>query len=256
MGSTSKASSHTDEDALLEAAVRDALRLCETRYVPRFVGFLDERQRVKVERLLQREGWPDFAFYGGHPDAERTFVGIFPNDPDAQAFPIEAMAFRYRSGVSLSHRDFLGTLLSCGIRREKVGDILCGDGLSVVFIERAIARYVEGQIAKVGGEGVTLIPDYDGELPASHSFKEIRGTVASPRLDAVVRTAVGISREEAAERIEAGLVSVNHLPCLSVSSTVRENDVLSVRGVGRFLVQSLGQVTKKGRLVLVINQYL
>lgn len=260
MACTSKKDSRPSDsgDAWLTAAVLDAMRLCETRSVPRFVGFLDERQRAAADKLLRREGCGNFAFYGGYDDAERTYLGVFPDGMDGNdesAFPISAIAFRYRTGVALAHRDFLGMLLSCGVKREKVGDILCGDGLSVAFAETGIARFLEGQITKVGGEGVSVIPDYHGELPAAHSFSELRDTVASPRLDAVVKIAVGCSREEAARRIEAGLVSVNHIPCLSASGTVREKDVLSIRGVGRFVLQTLGPVSRKGRLFITILKY-
>lgn len=90
------------------------------------------------------------------------------------------------------------------MKREKVGDILCGKGLAVAFLDSVVARYLTGQIEKVGGEGVALLPDYDGELPGFGGFREIRDTVASPRLDAVVKVATGISREEAAAASRRG----------------------------------------------------
>lgn len=256
------------EDELLRAAVRDALRLCDRRNAPRFLGFLDGRQRAAVQAFLRAERAENVRFWGGYPDAERVFLGVFlaymlsegaaasETDGATAAFPVTALGFRYRPQAKLTHRDFLGALLSCGMKREKVGDILCGEGLAVAFLDSAIAGYVAGQFEKVGGEGVTLLPDYDGELPGFGGFQEIRDTVASPRLDAVVKVAAGISREEAVRRIEAGQVSVNHLPCLSVSSPVREGDTLSLRGAGRFVVDELGPVSRKGRLFLTLRKYL
>lgn len=254
------------EDSLLRTSVRDALRLCERRSQPRFLGFLDERQRVVAQEELRRGPALPALFYGGHPDAERTFLGVFPayaarkleDGGDSalwEQFPITALGFRCRAAAELTHRDFLGTLTACGIRRDKLGDILCGKGLSVVFADRAVARFLEGQVERVGGEGVTLLPDYAGELPLEHTVREIRDTVASPRLDAVLKTALGVSREEAARRIEAGGVSVNHRECLSVSAAVREGDLLSVRGAGRFRVAAVGPVSRKGRLFLTLVKY-
>lgn len=63
---------------------------------------------------------------------------------------------------------------------------------------------------------------YTGALPAGRAYAPIRDTVASPRLDAVVKALIGTSREEAARLIAAGLVSLNHLPSLSASAPVRE----------------------------------
>lgn len=269
MGSTSKKGGKTSaangEDEYLLAAAQDAVRLCERRDAPRFLGFLDGRQRAAVLKLMESLHVKNAAFWGGYPDAERVYFGVFPDymawegDPEGipyPAFPLTALGFRYRKEAKLTHRDFLGTLLSCGVKRETVGDILCGEGLAVAFVDAGVADFLTGQIEKVGGEGVVLLPDYKGELPGFGGFREIRDTVASPRLDAVVKVAAGLSREEAARRIEAGLVSVNHLPCLSVSAAVKEGDTLSLRGIGRFAVESIGPVSRKGRLFITVRKYL
>lgn len=254
MASTSKTphAGARDGDAWLRARLEDAVQLSEARSCPRFVGFLDERQRAAAQVQLQSAHGVNVAFYGGHDAAERTLCGVFPDfmEPDPALFPLTALAFRFRAEAELSHRDFLGSLLSCGVKRETIGDILCGDGLAVSFVGEDVAPFLCGQLTKVGGEGVAVTAGYTGALPAGRTYVSLRDTVASPRLDAVVKALVGVSREEAARLIAAGLVSLNHLPNLSVSAAVREGDCLSVRGKGRYLVDALGPPTRKGRLVL------
>ena len=44
-------------DALLEARILDAVRLCEKTYQPRFAGFLDEREAGIAQRAARREGF-------------------------------------------------------------------------------------------------------------------------------------------------------------------------------------------------------
>ena len=245
-----------EEEAV--ARLEDALRLCRDRYRPQFVGFLDERQRALAQTLERRLGEVSLCFYGGRADAERVVAGFFPAfmEPERAAFPIVPLSFRYRKGERLQHRDVLGALLSCGIRRDKIGDILCGDGLTVVFADTEIASFLCDQIRTVRNEGVSVVRGVEGELPEARQFRELRDTIASPRLDAVVRVAVGASREEAARRIEAGLVSLNHKPCGSVSAPVQEGDILSIRGSGRFRVAELGPPTRKGRLFLTLQKYI
>lgn len=245
------------EDGWLKARTADAVQLCDRRSCPCFVGFLDERQKRVAETQLHRHTGVAYAFWGGHEEAERTLLGVFPDfiEPDNTLFPLSALGFSYRSEAELTHRDFLGALLSCGIKREKIGDILCGQGIAVAFLDADIAPFVAEQIDKVKREGVRCRLPYDGDLPVAHTFLEMRDTVASPRLDAVVKAAVGLSREEAARRIVAGLVSINHTPCLSVSAPVREGDILSVRGVGRFRVDTLGPLTRKGRTMITLQKY-
>lgn len=245
------------EESLLKARVEDAVRLCKRRSAPQFIGFLDAHQQAVATGMLRCADGIVWSFYGGHPEGERTLLGVSPDFMPIEEswFPLTPMAFRYRNGRSLTHRDVLGSLLSAGIRREMLGDILCADGLAVVFVKDEIVAFLQEEIVKIGGEGVHSEVPYSGELPAMHTFVERRDTVASPRLDAVLRVCLSASREEAARRIEMGTVSVNHMPSTSVSAQIHEGDVLSVRGVGRFRVAQLGPPTRKGRLFVTVEQY-
>ena len=250
-------SNPSEEDAWLRARVADAYHLCERRSYPRFVGFLDEHRQAVVRAVLREKGSEQTLFFGGYEDAERVMFGVFPSftQADPALFPIAALRFSYRESAALTHRDFLGTLLANGIKRDAIGDILCEQGQAVVLVAEEVAPFIAEQVRKVGGEGVRVEYPYTGEIRAHREFREFGDTVASPRLDAVVKAAVRISREEAARRIEAGLVSLNHMPCENVSATVNEGDVLSVRGGGRFVVDTLGPQTKKGRLIIRMRQY-
>lgn len=241
--------SHTAVSLLL-SRVDDTVDLCDRRNYAQFLGFLDQAEQQQVAAHLAKCRDVQWLFYGGHKDAERRFLGVFPSymEPDESVFPLRAVAFFYRSERSLTHRDVLGTLMSQGIRRECIGDILCADGYSVVFLRDDIADYVCDQTNKIGGEGVRVQRDYTGELPRAHSYLAIRDTVASPRLDAVVKCLLKCSREQAAVLIQSDAVSVNHIPVGNVSAHVEESAVISVRGHGRFVIDCIGPETKKGRL--------
>ena len=248
----------TSEDKWLSARVADAVALCDRQSCPHFVGFLDEGQRAQVMLLLQREKTVSFRFFGGFDGAERTVLGVFPPfiEPEDALFPLRVLKFSYRAQAALSHRDFLGTMLSCGIRREAVGDIVCGAGETIAVVSEEVAPFLQQQIEKVGGEGVTVMTA-DGEtLTVERRFQPISATVASPRLDNVVKALMGCSREKAAVAIVGGLVSVNHVPCDAVAKTVVEGDILSLRSVGRFRIEALSAHTKKGRLFLAAQKYL
>ena len=255
MGFTSELS---EEDALLRARVDDACEICEMCSCPRFVGFLDEHQQAVARAVLHKKGSVNAVFYGGCDGAERTVLGVFPSFlPSEKAlFPIAAVGFRYRSQAALSHRDFLGALLATGIKREKLGDIVLSEGLAVVFADEELAPFLAESVTKVGSEGVRAQFPYTEPVTIHREFCEYQDTVASARLDAVLKAALRVSREEAARRITAGLVSCNHMPCEAVAHPIREGDVLSVRGEGRFLIAALGPVTKKGRLVIRIHKFI
>lgn len=249
MGSTS--------ESLLRARVTDAVDQCRRRGRPIFLGFLTEEERGLTEQILKKESSVAFDFSGGYEDALRGMVAVIPLDFPAEAvrFPFSALGFSYRKEAALGHRDFLGTLLGCGIERDAVGDILCGEGSAVVFVRDDLLPYLTDQITRVGREGVSLLPHYDGPLPVKQEAEQQRLTVASPRLDAVIAALTHLSRNKAAEMITAGTVAVCHLPCTSVSREVKPNDTLSVRGVGRFQIESFGGKTKKGRNVIIVKKF-
>lgn len=258
-------SNRADKEASsLKARIEDAVRLSGIRRRPCYIGFLDDGERAEAETILRGGVYASYGwrFYGGYEEAERVMLGLSADGkpPEPEMFPLTALLFRYRREASITHRDVLGSLLSCGVRRDKLGDILCGRedmaGRSVVFADVGLAAFLTDQVDRIGGEGVKTERDYTGPLPASRQYREVTDTVPSPRLDAVVHVMVRSSRESAARLIESGQVEKNHRPCLSVSETVREGDVLSIRGKGRFLVDRIGPPTKKGRLFLSGRQCL
>lgn len=237
-------------DNTLRARVEDAFRLCDKRQYPCFYGFLDLQEQAQVQKMLaHRSGW---LFCGGHPNAERRLLAVFPEYMQAEDVtpPLCAVAFHYREEKALTHRDFLGTLLSAGLRRETIGDILCGSGLTVVFLREEIVDFVHNETKKVGGEGVKLTLNYEGELPNARQYKQLSETIASPRLDVIVKALLHCSRDEAARLIQLGNVSVDHLLANQVAQTLSAPCTVSVKGNGRYLIDTIGPPTKKGRLIL------
>ncbi len=245
-----------NEDKRLLARADDAFEICQRRHTPHFLGFLDERQAALVRTHIAKSRLP-YCLYGGHDEAERVILGVFPEgvEPDRSWFPLTAVAFCYGTAAEISHRDVLGSLLGCGIVREKVGDILCAKDRAVVFLHEDIAAFVAESVTKIGRVGVKVLYPYDGELPVFHRFEHVSGTLASPRLDAVLKVLLCVSREKACEFLRDGAVQVDHKPAASPSQTVTAGQILSVRGRGRFVVDDVSQMTKKGRLVLQARRY-
>ncbi len=245
-------SDRNQTDAWLRSRIEDTISLCERRSTPAFLGFLDEAEQQVARQALIHTDPACYRFWGGYDDAERCVLGCFPDYLPVQIedFPLQMMAFRYRAEKALTHRDVLGTLLSQGVKRETVGDILCGEDLIVVFLRDEIVPYIREQIVKIGGVGVKLLENYDGPMPAAHTYMSMQDTIASPRLDVIVKSLTRTSREKAAQMIVSGAVSLDHVVSLEVAATVAEGAVVSIRGYGRFVVDRIGPPTKKGRLIL------
>lgn len=243
-------------DQWLSARIEDAIRRSSKRAC--FVGFLDERETALAREIVNRERFSNGLFWGGFEDGERVVFGAFPEyqEPDPEAFPIVGITVSFRSQDTLTHRDFLGAFLAAGVRRETIGDILVEPGRAVLFVRQETAGFLLSQISRIGRVGVRLSEGIQLPLPAGMGFAEFQGVIASPRLDCVTAAATGLSREKAAKLISAGLVTVNHCPQESLSLMIQEGDRLSVRGKGRFIIDRLGPVTKKGRLAIAGRRHL
>lgn len=245
------------EKEYLEARLADAAEQCRTRETPKFVGFLDSAGAAAAVRAASSSG-TRFLLFGGYEGAERVYFGAFPDwcEPDGEMFPIAKLKIINKSGRELRHSDFLGALMSLGLERDTVGDILVGKKESFVFVSESVADYIVSQVTKIGSGGVEVSRDSSKVLPESGGFSERSDTVASKRLDCVVASLASCSRGKAAELIESGLVSVGGLEVTKITKEVAEGDVIAVRRVGKFVIDGISDVTKKGRLVLKYKKYI
>lgn len=245
-------------DSLLEAKLQDAAKLCSSNNRPHFIGFLDEREAELTERIMKKSAFKNYMLWGGQEASERVVFGAFPDymEPDTSAFPIVPITATFRTGDTLSHRDFLGALMAAGINRDTLGDLLVEEGRCVLFVKAEIAEYVLQQITKIGRVGVKLEKGMREPLPQGRKFSPFSAVVASSRLDCIVAAAISTSREKASTLIESGAVLLNHVETTSVSVTVHDGDKLSIRGKGRFVLDQIGPVTKKGRLSIAGRKYI
>jgi len=97
---------------------------------------------------------------------------------------------------------------------------------------------------------------YDIENVVSHREEEIRGTVASVRLDSIIALAFKTSRSSMTPYIEGGKVFVNGKMILSNGYVLKDDDIISVRGKGKFRYGSSVNITKKGRIGVLLYRYL
>ncbi len=249
----------TFEDKLLIAKIQDLYKLCDKHQVPKFSTFLNETQQAVVRDNVGAMPGYECCFFGGYKDAMRTVFGVFPEwqGVENESFPIKVIKITKKYKKDLSHRDYLGTVLSKGINREQVGDILVNDDGAYIFILSDIAEYIASGIDKIANVGVKASVEeiLDVEIPEP-KFQIINTVAASLRLDAVIAAMLRLSRKEASSLILGEKINVNNIPCKNVSHIIKENDVLSVRGSGRFVFLNVDGTTRSDRLHIVIKKFI
>lgn len=192
--------------------------------------------------------------FGGYEDAERKMVGFIP-EYEEEDFPISVLSLSSPRIKNLSHRDFLGSIMGLGIKREKCGDIIMNDTSCQILLHRDIADFVCSSLDKVGREGVKaqLIELCDLSVP-ERKFTAVSGTVASLRLDAIISLFAGKGRSKSSELILGGLVFVNGIAASKCDMHLSDKDTVSVRGIGRATL-SVGGHSKKDRIFITLNKF-
>ena len=248
----------TEQDSVFLARVADSVNICRTRSIPKYIGFIDERQAALAKRQLDAIGFSNYCFRGGYDNAKRVFLCILPDymsNEEQDEYPVFCCYFRFRDCDELSHRDFLGSLMALGIKRETIGDILVKNGEAVVFTTETVSQMILSGVSKIGRVGVQVSCEFVDPFPFVQEFDFIEGTVASLRLDCIVAFITNLSREKAAMLITAKNVSINHFEATDVSKSISLSDTISVRGYGRFVLDEIGSITRKGRIKITVKKY-
>ena len=246
-------------DKILVSKVNDLFRLCEKYSSERFLGFLDGGQLALIEDNITFPYGFNVMLFGGYSEAEKKILGVFPDwsEPSENLFPISVLRIKSSFSGGLTHRDYLGSLLSLGIDQSKVGDILVdSESSAYCFVCEDIAAYICDNLFKIGNKGVTITPIPLAEVAdVSRKYLTMELVCASLRTDAVVSAITKLSRQKASELISSGKVKINHRVTDDNSKPLKENDLISIRGFGRFIIRHEGGKTRKDRLHITVDKY-
>ena len=214
-------------------------------------SFLDETKLAYLETLHSKD--VRIKLDGGFDEAEHKRALFSPLDFEANHFKIKVYEIQYNSRyLELNHRKILGSLMSLGIKRESIGDIVCSGQAFYFACTEEISAYIEQEFKTISGVAIEL-KELAERLTIKRELREEKHIVSSLRLDVIIASAYKLSRNEASEMITEGLVQVNHIICQSISKQVAIDDVISVRHKGRFYVGTVGGKTKSDRLVLQLK---
>lgn len=156
----------------------------------------------------------------------------------------------------LSHKDYLGSLMALGLKRELFGDLVVNDSKCYLPVSSSVAEYILSNFNTVGKCPceVVMINIEEEKIPAI-DFEERFIIATSLRLDNIVASLCNISRSKAIELIDGGIVLLNYLCCSKKDKLIKEEDTITIRKYGKFkLKQVLGE-TAKGRLKLSFSKY-
>ena len=235
---------------------------------PEFTDFLDLHQ-LSIYRQTFKAMDDDLIAIESHVfhDDERRMIGFFPKtflnyieDDYMTLFPVVAIQVRTSdvSSIPFNHRDLLGSLLGQGVDRRLFGDIIFNEDAAYFLCHERIGHLLIDQLLFVGHHAVTcsFITDWNYLKSLAPKAKEISTTVSSLRLDNIMKAMLNTSRTECQHYILKGAVRVNQEEITKRHHVMNERDIISIRGKGKFKIQTIGNTTKKGRIWITILQYI
>lgn len=252
------------EDKLLISKLIDKIEQVNKTNKITYTDFLNLYEKNICLKVLQKENI-NYIFFGGYEGAEREICILYPqkfNEKIAvQNAKNEIKIIRIILPIMLKgkyvHKDYLGGLMKLGIKREKLGDIIVDSNGADIIVKNEMTMFLENEIthltrfskSKITVENIENIKNIEKEL------KELEVIVSSLRLDCVVAELANTSRSKANEIIQGQRVFINYETEENNSRALKEGDILTIRGKGKFIIDSISGYTKKNRIILHILQY-
>lgn len=248
-----------EKQILLVKKIMDKIDKVLRNYSTEYTNFIDPYNREICCSVINR--YIDISYHedGGFPLAERKSIILYPNyfeKSDINDYLVGLQINGKFKLNSISHRDILGSILGLGINRDKIGDIIVKDNCCQVIVLSNIASYIELNLNKIGKTSVKIDIINKNEIKNNDEiFEEKVIIAASLRLDAVMSSFINLSRVKCVNIIKATKVKVNFKSIISPSKEIKENDLISVRGIGRFRVIKILGYTKKNNTKILIRKY-
>ena len=249
-----------NERELLEKRFLELANRSYNSGIYQFTDFLGLAELSVFEEMRSALRGIPYTMFGGAAGAERVMIRFGDEESLGyeQPFPIaiiKAEPVSPKFAEKLTHRDFLGAILNLGIERSTVGDIIVRESTAYFFLKEDISDYIISGLTRARHTDLKvriadLIPE--GEL---YKTERKRIQASGERIDAVIAKVFSLSRSDSSLLFSKKLVFINGKLCENDSQRPRENDVVSVRGHGRFIYLGYDTTTRKGKLNIDVELY-
>lgn len=256
-----------EQEVQFKKRLQDLARTAYYREIPIFTDFLDLNELHMVHSFRPEDTGVSIRTFGGYEEAERQIAAFLPDALSYDCEDSEILSSMYpircirispcskKFSEALNHRDYLGALVHLGIERSRLGDIVIKDQDAYVFCHAGLEEFLLQNITRIRHTTVKVsVIDDPQDLPRPQ-FQAIHGTVSSVRLDAMIALAFSSSRNSMLGLIEGGKVFVNGKLTVSNGHPLKPDDIVSVRGYGKFRYEGILNTTKKGRYSVIVQKY-
>ena len=254
------------EDKMCLSQVLDKIEFSSTREKIEYTDFLDMYQISLVENFLRKTKISNYELYGGYEEAERKILILYPEKYDKKMIEknynkmirVVRVILPEEEQGKYNHRNYLGGIVKLGLNRQKVGDILVSnDGADIIVINdfAEILKKEIGLLTRFEKSNIE-IEEIESLRKKEIRVEEIKIIVPSLRLDNIVSDLAKTSRNKAVQIINQERVFINGQNETKQSKQIKINDIITIRGKGRFIIKESVGNTRSGRTVLLIEKYI
>ncbi|MBR1866204.1 MAG: hypothetical protein IJ801_06830 [Lachnospiraceae bacterium] len=250
-----------NENQIQKGRLTDLAKRAYQQNIYTYSSFLSAAELAVLEDIQEEIAYIPYECFGGYALAERQVIGFGSEEIFGYAgqFPIAVIRITpllEKFSDDLTHRDFLGALMHLGIERDTLGDILVKEKTAYLFCLEKMSDYICKELTKVKHTNVKC--EVTGlDIPALQpTLADEEFPVASLRLDGVLATLLKCSRKEALSLFADKRVTLNGHVTGRNSAVLKEGDVFSVRGHGKFIFAGTGGSTRKGKIYVKVRRYI
>lgn len=247
------------EELMLRKRFIDLSNIAYQRNIPVFTDFLSMNELSILHTTKKSELAVTYCTFGGYEYAERQMAMFVPDALFYEVeYPITVLRIQAKYpkfAQELTHRDYLGAMVHLGIDRGIIGDIIVKEKEAYVFCQEKMTHFFCEELTRIKHTEVEVaVTDIPEEI-SKPQLQEIKGTVSSLRTDSIVALAIHQSRNSILQLFKAQKIFVNGKLTESNSYLLKEDDVLTIRGYGRYVFKEVLSTTKKERLYILLQKY-
>lgn len=248
-----------EKEELLKKRLLEKAQRAYNNNVYTYTEFLDMYEQSIYNSMKRELSFVPNTVFGGIEDCERAMVRfgseeVFGYEGEYPISCIKISPLSEKFSDNLTHRDFLGALMSLGIERDRLGDIVFLENTAWLFCLENIASFICDNLFKVKHTSVScqICSDGPNEIVRKTVCSVVQ--VSSLRLDAIIAKAFNMGRSLACQYISGQKVFLNGRLCESVSQSLKAGDSITLRGKGRFKILRETGLSRKGKINVEIEK--
>jgi RNA-binding protein YlmH len=249
----------SSEERIIAKKIIDLIKNVKENYRVRVSDFLSYNELFIAESILNFFNDTSYYITGISKNAHRKVVIICPYEIDLNEI-IQSYLSILRveiEGALIEHKDVLGSLMSLGITRSKIGDIFVGDLNTNIIIKKEAEQFLLMNFDKIGKKNIKVNTiDVLNGTDFDYKHMKIEIIVSSLRIDSVISALANVSRGKAIDLIESKSVKINGVEDFKKNILIKKNDVFSIRGLGKYKLGEEKGITKKNNIVVFVYKYI